>query len=127
VKKWALAIGWIASLIVVAALSATYALNRQRSASRAHLEATQAVLAFNHMDTYRELESDLVRGCYAEALEKAKISKDQQLTLLASFLKDHPDTSITKYVSDRDSSLIEQLKTFKSAYGSSWRWPKCSK
>jgi hypothetical protein len=125
--KWALAIAWVVSLIVVAGLSASSALKNQLSEFRVELDATQAMLAFNHMGTYRELESDLARGCYAEALEKAKISKEQELSLLASFLKDRPDTSITKYVSDRDPGLVEELKTFKSAYGSSWRWPKCSK
>ncbi len=126
-KKVILVIAWLASLLVVGDLTARYAMKGQLMAFGVELDKTQAMLAFNHMDRYRELESDLAKGCYSEALEKAKISKDQELALLASFLKEHPNTTISKYVSDRDPALVEQLKTFKSSYGSSWKEPQCKK
>lgn len=126
-KKLAIAIGWLASLVLVAALASNSAMNNQMAGFGVELDKTQAMLAFNHMGRYRELESDLARGCYSEALEKAKVSKDQELSLLAAFFKEHPDTSINQYVSDRDPALVEQLKTFKSSYGNSWKEPQCSK
>src|SRR5512138_2704693 len=101
-KKYALIFGWLTSLVLVAGLAAHSAMKGEWKAFGFELDKTQAMLAFNHMVTYRELESDLSKGCYSIALEKARISKDQELKLLASFLKDHPDTSISKYVSDRD-------------------------
>ena len=126
-KKFALIISWLASLVLVAVLAANIAMKNQWTAFGVELDKNQAMLAFNHMDRYRELESDLAKGCYSEALEKAKISRDKELSLLAMFLKDHPNTSIGKYVSDRDPDLVEKLSTFKSAYGDSWVWPKCRK
>lgn len=126
-KKFALIIGWLVSLVLVAGLAANLTMKNQWAAFEVELNQNQAMLAFNHMGRYRELESDLAKGCYSEALEKAKISKDQELSLLASFLKDHPSTWLSKYVSDRDPALIEQLKTFKSSYGSSWKEPQCNK
>ncbi len=126
-KKFSLIFGWLASLVLVAGLAANLAMKNQWAAFEVELNKNQAMLAFNHMGRYGELESDLAKGCYSEALEKAKISKDQELSLLASFLKDHPSTWLSKYVSDRDPALIEQLKTFKSSYGSSWKEPQCNK
>src|ERR1035437_289522 len=98
--------------------------NTQYSNSEQMLEGAQAILSFNHAQRYREIEDDLSKGCLAEALEKARISKDQELVLLSSFIKEHPNTEF-KYASDRDPKLIEQMKTFKSKYGSSWSEPKC--
>jgi hypothetical protein len=126
-RKVTLAIAWLVSLVVVAGLASNAALKNQLAAFGIELDKTQAMLAFNHMDRYRELESDLSKGCYVEAIEKAKISKDQELSLLSSFFKAHPDEGFQKYVLDRDPAVAEQLKTFKSAYGDTWTWPKCSK
>ena len=126
-RKYVLIFGWLMSLVLAAGLAANFAMKGQWKAFGFELDKTQAELSFNHMDRYRELESDLSKGCYSIALEKARISKDQELKLLASFLKDHPNTSVSKYDSDRDPALIEQLKTFKSAYGNTWAWPRCSK
>ena len=85
------------------------------------------MLTFNHFLSYRELETDLSNGCNSEALEKVKKSKDTELLLLSMFFKEKGDTWITKYVSDRDPKLIEQLKVFKSAYGDTWKVPLCEK
>jgi hypothetical protein len=126
-KKFALIFGWLISLILVASLAANLAKKNQWAAFEVELNKAQAMLAFNHMERYGELESDLTKGCYSEALEKAKISKDLELSLLASFLKDHPSTWLSKYVSERNPALIEQLKTFKSISGSSWKESHCNK
>lgn len=126
-KKYALIFGWLASLVLVAGLAANFAMKGRWKAFGFELDKTQAELSFNHMIRYRELESDLSKGCYSIALEKAKISKDQELVLLASFLKDHPNTSLSQYISDRDPALIEQLRTFKSDYGNTWKEQQCNK
>ncbi len=126
-KKFALIFGWLTSLVFVAGLAANFAMKGQWKAFGFELDKTQAELSFNHMVRYRELESDLSKGCYSIALEKARISKDQELKLLASFFNDHPNTSVSKYVSDRDPALVEYLKTFKSSYGSSWKEQQCNK
>jgi hypothetical protein len=125
----ALALAWLVSVILVAYWDANRAMKNQLAAFAVELDKTQAMLAFNHMDRYRELEHDLSRGCYAEALDKAKISKDQELTLLSSFLKEHPEPEFAKYVSDREPALVGELRDFKSSYydekNQSWAWPRC--
>lgn len=128
-KKLALAIVWLLSLALVAALATERALQNQLSAVGIELDKSQAILAFNHMDRYRELERDLSTGCYAAALEKARISKDQERMLLASFFKRHPESEFTKYVTDREPGLVDELRTFRSPFydekAMSWAWPQC--
>jgi hypothetical protein len=127
--KVALGVAWLLSVIAVAAFVSGRALKNQVFAFGIELDKTQATLAFNHMVRYRELEHDLSKGCYAEALEKAKISKDEELMLLSSFFKEHPEPAFAKYVRDREPSLPGELKDFKSAYfdaqKQTWAWPRC--
>ena len=101
--------------------------NTQRERFAAELDATQAMLMFNHLLRYREIERDLSKGCASEALEKTKISIDRELKLLSSIEKSNSITWINKYISDRDPELLNQLKTFKSQYGESWTEPICKK
>jgi hypothetical protein len=79
-KKWALAIAWVVSLIVVAGLSASSALKNKLSEFRVELDATQAMLAFNHMGTYQELESDLARGFVPQYLIFAGLFRSRALS-----------------------------------------------
>jgi hypothetical protein len=127
VKKLLLAIVWLASLLVVGELTARYAMKGQLLALGFELDKMQSMLAFNHMQTYRELETDLANGCYEEALLKAKISKERELSLIKSFNDRQPDPSFSKYISDREPALLDQLKSFKSTYEERWPWPKCNK
>lgn len=125
-KKWVLIAGWLISLVVVFGVGANLALKGQLRAFGVKLDETQAMLAYNHLATFRELESDLANRCYEETLQKVRVSKDQEMTLLASFIKDNPNnTFILRYVSDRDPALLGQLQMFKSAYGKSAPWPQC--
>ena len=93
----------------------------------AQLASVQAALGFNHLLRYREIEADLSKGCSSEALEKTRISIDQEMHLLASFYAEDNDTGLNKYISDRDPLLLDQLKNFKSKYGASWKEPQCAK
>jgi hypothetical protein len=128
-KKLALIVGWLISLMVVFWLTSISLYRNQFAAFGLKLDEFQAEFALNHMARYKEIESDLSKGCFKEAQEKAKISKNQELWLLADFLKRHPNSSasISKLINDRDSKLIEQLKSFKNPYGNSWKGPTCSK
>ena len=126
-KKLALIVGWLISLVAVSYLTASSLYTNQFAAFGVKLDEVQAEFALNHMERYSALESDLSKGCYKEAQEKAKISKTQELSLIAGFLKNHPDSSISELINNRDPKLLEQLKSFKSPYGDSWNEPKCSK
>ncbi len=91
----------------------------------AELAAIQTSLGHNHLVRYRELESELSRGCVAEVQEKLRISVDQQMQLLASLNKSHPDNWATKAIAEREPQLPAQLQNFVSKYGTSWREPQC--
>ena len=91
------------------------------------LYSTQAMLWFNHLLTFREIEDLLLRGCPAEGLEATRIAIDQEMHLLSEFHKNSGDTSIDKYISDRDPQLLSQLETFKGKYVGTWAQPTCNK
>ena len=126
-KKLFLVLGVIGLFVLTFTLAFSYGRKIEKDVIPIKLATIQAMLAFNHLQRYRELESDLSKGCLGEALEKTKISKDIELKLLASFLNEHGDTWVNKYISDRDPSLLEKLKVFRSAYGDSWTEPTCRK
>ena len=126
-KKLALALGWLASLILVAGFASNSAMKHQLTAFRVGLDEAQAALWFNHLLQFREIESDLSRGCSTEALEKTRIAIDEEMSLLSSFHKKSPNSSLNKYISDRDPKLLSQLENFKSKHGSSWTVPQCAK
>jgi hypothetical protein len=126
-KKLALILGWLASLVLVAGLAANLAMKNQRAAFGVALNETQAMLWFNHLHQFRDIEADLASECTEEAHEKLRIAIDGEMSLLSSFHKENPDSSLNKYISKRDPELLSQLDSFKSRYGSSWTVPQCKK
>jgi hypothetical protein len=126
-KKVVLVVAWLVSLIVAAGAASSFALKHQLSGFNADLQETQAQLWFNHLLQFREIESDLSKGCSSEALERTRIAIDYELHLLSEFHKDYPSSSLNKYISDRDPKLLGQLESFKSKYGNSWTVPQCAK
>jgi hypothetical protein len=125
VKRLALGIFFILSLIAATAFGFVVGSRNTRSYAASELDATQASLSFNHLQRYKELESDLQNGCTKEALFKADVSVDQELALLANFFSRNQPPWVVKYVSARDPTLINHLKTFKSKYGARWSEPEC--
>lgn len=124
-KKFALILGWLASLVLVAGLAANLAMKNQRAAFGVALNDTQAMLWFNHLQQFRDIEADLANECTVEAHEKLRIAIDGEMSLLSSFHKENANSALNKYISDRDPKLLSQLKSFKSKYGSSWTVPQC--
>ena len=126
-KKFALVLGWLVSLVLVAGLAANSAMKNQRSAFGVALYETQAMLWFNHLDQFRDIEADLANGCTVVAHEKLRIAIDGEMKLLSSFHKENANSKLNKYISDRDPELLSQLESFKSKYGNSWTVPQCEK
>ena len=87
--------------------------------------SSQAMLAFNHQDSYADIEKSLESGCKERALAIAKSEKELQLSLLADYFKKYPNTWVNKYVTDRDPNLITALKTF-SVNKQDWTIPECN-
>jgi hypothetical protein len=126
-KKAALVLLYLASIVVAAVVGSHFTAKRDIAQFSVELEATQAMLNFNHRRSYGELEAYLLKGCNAEALEKARIYKAVETMQLATFFKDHSDTWATKYVSDREPALIAELANYRNPFGTSWHEPKCAK
>ena len=89
------------------------------------LDDTQAQLAFNRLLEERKLELLLSRGCVTAALQKTRISIDQDMKLLASFSEGGLGRGTVKYINDRDPDFLDALKGFKSKYVDSWIEPEC--
>jgi hypothetical protein len=89
------------------------------------LYSTQAMLWFNHLLQFREIEDNLTKGCSQAALEATQIAIDQEMRLLSEFHRESGDSSIDKYISDRDPKLLSHLETFKPKYVGTWAQPKC--
>lgn len=125
-KKVALVALYVVSVLIAFLSGVTLSYKQSTEVFASGLAETQAMLWFNHLQQFREIESDLeMKGCEKIALEKTKIAIDGELKLLSSFHREYPDSTINKYISDRDSELLDKLKNFKSKYGDSWTIPQC--
>jgi len=114
-------------LVITAIGSFGFGVKAERRELNKALYSTQAMLWFNHLLTFRDIEGLLASGCPAEGLEATRIAIDQEMQLLSEFHKGSDDTSIDKYISDRDPQLLSQLETFKGKYVGTWAKPTCNK
>ncbi|SRR5258708_279077 len=126
-KKALLPVVAVILLLVTAIGSFGFGVRTERRHLDTALYSTQAMLWFNHLLTFREIEGLLTKGCSAEGLEATRIAIDQEMQLLSDFHRNGGDTSIDKYVSDRDPKLLNQLDTFKGKYVGTWAQPTCNK
>lgn len=124
-KKAALALALVLSMLLVAEVSARLAMKGQLAAFEAQLAQMQGELALRHLQRYSELESNLVKGCPAAVLEKLRISVAIESMLISSLLKDHQDSGLSQYVTRHSPGLAEKLLAYKNPYGSSWKEPPC--
>jgi hypothetical protein len=90
-----------------------------------NLNGVQAMLAFNRIQDEGHLQSLLSQGCTEQAAAFIDYSKNADMALLAGLLLGKIDEDTRKYISDRDATLVENLKTFKSKYGASWMEKAC--
>lgn len=123
---------FVAALLAVALLFSSYRLGihvgvtHTKDTVAGLLASTQADLALNQIHRLRELQSDLERGCSAEALEKVGFDLQTQMYVLSSTVKEYSETWVVQNVSKRDPDLIHQLGDFKVQHNS-WVEPKCKK
>ena len=126
-KKVLLPVVVVILLLVTAIGSFGFGVKTERRELNKVLYSTQAMLWFNHLLTFREIEGLVARGCSAEGLEATRIAIDQEMHLLSEFHKNSGDTSIDKYISDRDPKLLSRLETFKGKYVGTLARPTCNK
>lgn len=125
-KRLALGAIYVFSILIAFVAGGRLSYKQCREHFGVAIADTQAMLWFNHLLQFREIEADLsTKGCERVALEKTKIAIDGEMQLLSSFHKEHPDSGINKYISDRDAKLLDVLNGYKSSYGNSWTEPDC--
>lgn len=126
-KKALLPVLAVILILLTAIGSFGFGVKTERRQLNKVLYSTQAMLWFNHLLKFREIEGLLARGCRAEGLEATRIEIDQEMQLLSEFHRNSGDTSIDKYISDRDPKLLSELDTFKGKYVGTWANPTCNK
>ena len=126
-KKLSLVALNVFSIILSAGIASHYAIKGQWAAVGQELDKTQAMLWFNHLLEFRDIEGYLSKGCSEAALEMTRQSIDEEMHLLSEFHKENGNSSLNKYISDRDPKLLGQLDSFKSKYGGTYPVPRCDK
>ena len=90
------------------------------------LKETQAMLAFNHLRRYEEIQHCLNEGNIDEAMTKLEMSIISEKELVAKFLSTNDSKMINEYLSIRYEGGVDSLKNFKSSRGSNWKEPACN-
>jgi hypothetical protein len=125
-SKWAMVV--VAVLLLIGgAFAAGTSFGQRTMLARAtpELNGVQAMLAFNRIQDESHLQSLLSQGCTDQAAAFLDYTKNKDMELLSGLLKGKIDADTRKYVSDRDANLVEELRTFKSKYGTSWMEKAC--
>jgi hypothetical protein len=96
-----------------------------KHASR-ELDSVQASLAFNRiLDERRWLEM-LAKGCTTPVAKALDVALDKEMELLAGYVANaRLDADAIRYISERDPTLLAEVKSFKSKYGRSWSEESC--
>jgi len=89
------------------------------------LTATQAMLAFNHLQRYDELAECVRNTRYAAALSKLEHSVISERELLADLLNSTKNEWLYEYISKRSKESIESFRSYKSSRGDRWNEPSC--
>src|SRR5664279_426486 len=97
-KKTALVVFYVLSVLLATGISAHFTKKNQMAAFGRALETMQSELSLRHLLRYSELESDLEKDCKAAVLEKLKISVAVESEMLASTLEHQKTDELAKYI-----------------------------
>ena len=125
IKTWIGAIGCVLAIVISFAIGDSLGQRSMLAVARVDLNSVQAMLAFNRLQDERELQLMLSKGCVAQVQSLLSYDEDQDMQLLAGFVKGKLNPEDVKYIADRDPKLLSSLSTFKSKYGSRWEIPEC--
>jgi hypothetical protein len=90
------------------------------------LDGVQAMLLFDRIGKERKIKSLLERGCLTAATSTLDHDENVDMNLLAEFVRGRLDQPSITYIANRDSNILNELKTFKSKYGNTWSEPTCN-
>lgn len=74
----------------------------------------------------RKEKSLLAHGCATEAMTMVDHHENSDLKLLAEFVNGDLDRPTITYITNQAPNILDELRTFKSKYGNTWREPECS-
>jgi hypothetical protein len=97
-----------------------------RKPVRIQVDGVQAMLLVDRLVEERKIKSLLARGCATEAMSALDHNENSDLRLLAEFVNGDLDRSALTYITTQAPNILDELKTFKSKYGNTWREPECN-
>jgi len=115
----------ILSIAVAFAVGLSLGQRSMLAASDKELRNVQAMLVFNRILDERRLQALMSRGCVSQAADEISFNLDKDMELLSHYIGEGLDAQTQKYISDRDSTLLKELQTFKSKYGDAWAEKAC--
>ena len=80
------------------------------------LYRTQGELAFNHLERYEALKTDVKLNCNESALQKLDSSIREQKMVLAEIINTFQANSVRDYIASRNEELLTEL----SSYEGNW-------
>lgn len=86
---------------------------------------TQAMLAFNHANSFRSIKECLDREQVDESRQLVDNLLISERELLAIHLRDGIGSKMIGYIELRSDETLDSLKGFESDRGSSWSVPRC--
>lgn len=91
------------------------------------MDGTQAMLAFNRISSERRLQHLLSNGCANVASAQLKVDEDQDMQLLAGFVRGPLPSWTIKYIEQGDPHLMAELQKVTVKPNNTWTIPDCRK
>jgi hypothetical protein len=98
-----------------------------RKPIRIQVDGVQAMLLVDRIVDERKIKSLLAHGCATEAMTMVDHQENSDLKLLSEFVNGDLDLPALTYITNQSPDILNELKTFKSKYGNTWREPECSR
>lgn len=96
-----------------------------RKPVRIQVDGLQAMLLVNRIVEERKIKALLAGGCATEAMTAVDHYENSDLKLLTEFVNGNLDEGTITYITNQAPNILNELKTFKSKYGNTWREPQC--
>jgi len=88
-------------------------------------EGAQAKLSFGQLKRLRQIKSDLDKGCGQQAHNRLSHAIDEEKMLIAEYIQSNDDPELQAYITQRDSKLWKELKSYNVDWGKKWSISGC--
>jgi hypothetical protein len=121
-----LAFGIVAVAISSFVIGDSFGQRSMRKPIRIQVDGVQAMFLVDRIVEERKVKSLLARGCATETMTMVDHQENSDLKLLTEFVNGDLDRPALAYITNQAPDILNELKTFKSKYGNTWREPVCS-